>query len=202
MVQLGTLYRLRRVDIILESGLRWVSQLTLVVLRNSYTKSSMARAGGNISGLILGLRPANEKRCYFVTTSFIGWVQAENQPHIGSWLCARWWPGTVRCTTTTVMSNCGSRKKNVGPVLESVHTLRPRQNDCCLQTNFSNSFYWMKVIIVKISLKIAPNAIVRLTMNLTSVGLDNDSMPQWREVIIRTNDGVPDEYTHHSASMC
>ena len=28
------------------------------------------------SGLILGLRPANERRRYFVTTSFIGWAQA------------------------------------------------------------------------------------------------------------------------------
>ena len=27
------------------------------------------------SGLILGLRPANERRRYFVTMSFIGWVQ-------------------------------------------------------------------------------------------------------------------------------
>ena len=27
-------------------------------------------------GLILGLRPANERRCYFVTTSLIGWAQA------------------------------------------------------------------------------------------------------------------------------
>ena len=27
-------------------------------------------------GLILGLRPANERRRYFVTTSLIGWVQA------------------------------------------------------------------------------------------------------------------------------
>ena len=26
--------------------------------------------------LILGLRPANERRCYFVTTSLVGWVQA------------------------------------------------------------------------------------------------------------------------------
>ena len=26
--------------------------------------------------LILGLRPANERRRYFVTTSLIGWVQA------------------------------------------------------------------------------------------------------------------------------
>ena len=27
-------------------------------------------------GLILGLRPANERRRYFVTTSLIGWAQA------------------------------------------------------------------------------------------------------------------------------
>ena len=30
--------------------------------------------------LILGLRPANERQCYFVTTSLIGWAQTENQP--------------------------------------------------------------------------------------------------------------------------
>ena len=30
--------------------------------------------------LILGLRPANERRRYFVTTSLIGWAQAWNQP--------------------------------------------------------------------------------------------------------------------------
>ena len=28
-----------------------------------------------IIGLILGLRPANERRCYKVTTSLIGWAQ-------------------------------------------------------------------------------------------------------------------------------
>ena len=32
------------------------------------------------AGLILGLRPANEKRRYFVTTSLIGWVEAMIQP--------------------------------------------------------------------------------------------------------------------------
>ena len=32
------------------------------------------------SGLILGLRPANERRRYFVTTSLIGWAQTQNQP--------------------------------------------------------------------------------------------------------------------------
>ena len=30
----------------------------------------------HITGLILGLRPANESRCYFVTTSLIGSAQA------------------------------------------------------------------------------------------------------------------------------
>ena len=30
-------------------------------------------------GMILGLRSANERRSYFVTTSLIGWVQAQNQ---------------------------------------------------------------------------------------------------------------------------
>ena len=29
-----------------------------------------------ISGLILGLHPANERRRYFVTASLIGWAQA------------------------------------------------------------------------------------------------------------------------------
>ena len=32
------------------------------------------------AGLLLGLRPANERRRYFVTSSLIGWVQAWNQP--------------------------------------------------------------------------------------------------------------------------
>ena len=30
--------------------------------------------------MILGLRPANDRRRYFVTTSLIGWAQAYNQP--------------------------------------------------------------------------------------------------------------------------
>ena len=35
-----------------------------------------------ITGLILDLRPSYERRCCFVTTSLIGWVQAKNQPCI------------------------------------------------------------------------------------------------------------------------
>ena len=33
-----------------------------------------------VLSLILGLRPANERRRYFVTTSLIGWAQTKNQP--------------------------------------------------------------------------------------------------------------------------
>ena len=33
----------------------------------------MRHTGEDIAGLILGLRPANERRCYFLTTSLIGW---------------------------------------------------------------------------------------------------------------------------------
>ena len=43
-----------------------------------------------ITGLILCLSPANERRRYFVTTSLIGWAQAYNQPC--DLLCA-----TYRC---------------------------------------------------------------------------------------------------------
>ena len=39
------------------------------------------------AGLILGLRPANERRRYFVTTSPIGWAQAKNQPCSSSRMC-------------------------------------------------------------------------------------------------------------------
>ena len=35
--------------------------------------------GRCIPGLILGLRPANERRRYFVTTSLIGWEQSSHQ---------------------------------------------------------------------------------------------------------------------------
>ena len=40
---------------------------------------SFERQAASYSGLILGLRPANERRCYFVTTSVIGWAQTQNQ---------------------------------------------------------------------------------------------------------------------------
>ena len=41
-------------------------------------------------GLILGLHPANEWRCYKVTTSLTGWVQTLQHDTISHWLRAFW----------------------------------------------------------------------------------------------------------------
>ena len=40
----------------------------------------------SVSGLILGLQPANERRCYKVTLSPIDWTQTKNQPWIYTYL--------------------------------------------------------------------------------------------------------------------
>ena len=42
----------------------------------SMYKIKMYSSVVHFTGLILGLRPANESRRYFVTTSLIGWAQA------------------------------------------------------------------------------------------------------------------------------
>ena len=51
------------------------------------------RSTSRIPGLILGLRPINERRCYFVTTSLIGRAQTSNQPCIPftMWLRYPYW---------------------------------------------------------------------------------------------------------------
>ena len=38
--------------------------------------SDKSPAYGIFTGMILGLRSANKKRCYFATTSLNGWMQA------------------------------------------------------------------------------------------------------------------------------
>ena len=45
-------------------------QPAIIASRNCYGLD------GDYAGLILGLRSANERRRYFVTTSLIGWVEA------------------------------------------------------------------------------------------------------------------------------
>ena len=51
----------------------WCKPVSLYIQTFSYT---LGRHHDESPGLILGLRPANERRRYKVTTSVIGWVQA------------------------------------------------------------------------------------------------------------------------------
>ena len=51
-----------------------------LVNRGSVSDRLRYRAMLHIIGLILGLRPANERRRYFVMMSLIGWAQTWNQP--------------------------------------------------------------------------------------------------------------------------
>ena len=52
-----------------------------IVLRSSYTPVTCYSISLSLwTGLILGFRPANERRRYFVTASLIGWAQSKNQP--------------------------------------------------------------------------------------------------------------------------
>ena len=65
---------------------------------------------GRLSGLVLGLRPANERRRYFVTTSLIGWVQAKNRP------CLYWfirWDYISYHTPRDPLIACPLRNQNI-----------------------------------------------------------------------------------------
>ena len=50
----------------------WCSLFGTEMKKNAFSLTGL--------NLILGLRPANERRRYFVTTSLVSWVQAWNQP--------------------------------------------------------------------------------------------------------------------------
>ena len=51
--------------------------MTFYILQcDNYTLNLSHIQQYTIPGLILGLLPANERRCYFVTTFLIGWMQA------------------------------------------------------------------------------------------------------------------------------
>ena len=52
--------------------------------------STVAAPIYHLSGLILGLHPANERRRYFVTTSLICWAQTWNQPWFIKFLNTEW----------------------------------------------------------------------------------------------------------------
>ena len=50
--------------------------ISLQLIKNISSVSSLKLLWLNRSGLILGLRPANKRQRYFVTMSLIGWAQA------------------------------------------------------------------------------------------------------------------------------
>ena len=52
----------------------WEDQMrNMKIYRRACNNQAITRT---VTGLILGLRRANERRCYFVTASLIGWVLA------------------------------------------------------------------------------------------------------------------------------
>ena len=59
-------------------------QTTKPILNDCKCYFTALVANSGISGLILGLRLANERRRCFVTRSLIGWAQALNQPCISN----------------------------------------------------------------------------------------------------------------------
>ena len=58
------------VEIIDESSHSWQKKITKIIVRCSPYVIL------NITWLIIGLRPTNERRSYFVTTSLFAWAQA------------------------------------------------------------------------------------------------------------------------------
>ena len=78
--------------------------------------------------MILGLRPANERRRYKVTTSLIGWAQNWNPPCNNSVI-------TLASTTTAVLAwfseftwYCVGCHETTNSEIEKINALRPEQN--------------------------------------------------------------------------
>ena len=73
----------------MSSGKWRPSCLGLNMLRVNMRTMCMQRCALNMLGLLLGLCPANGRQRYFVTTSLIGCVQAENEPYKRPSVCSR-----------------------------------------------------------------------------------------------------------------
>ena len=73
-----------------------------------------------ITGLILGLRPANERRRYFLTTSLIGWAQTRISPQVSS------------------------KQLELSQYKDAVLTHLPLDKKAAISQTFSNTFSWMK----------------------------------------------------------
>ena len=55
---------------------------SILVRWHLYIEPTPKICGPYLAELILVLRPANERWCYFVTASLIGWAQTYNQPYL------------------------------------------------------------------------------------------------------------------------
>ena len=88
--------------------------LWLFTMIDLNTRISMApnTTHGMSSGLILGLRPANERRRYFVTASLIGWAQAQNQP----WSCNNLVSGPIKDTHRYMCIGSDSRYQQISTI--------------------------------------------------------------------------------------
>ena len=122
-----------------------------------------------IVGISLGMRPANERRRYNVTTSFIDWVHTMTDLYICYYLCRRlpWLPSSPRAATVSggVSGACTRRYRSQGgwtPAGHQTNTLCAKTTeksndqsllthwgqdkmDAIFQTTFSNTFSWMKM---------------------------------------------------------
>ena len=63
-------------NVILDSRLQHTLPIQIILVNISGMNILNDLTQHTLAGLILGLRPANERRRYFVTTSLIGWAQA------------------------------------------------------------------------------------------------------------------------------
>ena len=61
------------------------------------------------AGIILCMRPANERRRYNVTSSLIGWAHAQNKPRVGSVGCVELlWLSLLSNTINVSPDTCAS----------------------------------------------------------------------------------------------
>ena len=70
----------------------WSNEGRVLFHHLSFTVEHVDHVGTNHVGIILHMRPANERRRYIVTSSLIGWAHAQYDSHgfiILSFLCLR-----------------------------------------------------------------------------------------------------------------
>ena len=109
---------------------RW--PLIFIVLRDDRSTG----LGPCNTGLILGFRPANERRRYFVTLSLIGWMQTKNQP---------WNMVMGRAVSTRSIYKYALRAINHMEARRCLNHWGWDKVAAIFQTTFWNGFFWMKI---------------------------------------------------------